>query len=145
MTDRNIELSSREAREAIQKEHAELRELLTEVNATKDLPALLPLLEKLRELLNEHFATEDGPDGLHKAIARSEPRFMQSLQEISDEHRVFLVDLDRMIALARTCINGPIAQILKGISDLSQKLHDHEVRETELLVDATYTDIGGGS
>jgi hypothetical protein len=37
-----------------------------------------------------------------------------------------------------------VAEILRRVEAFARLLHEHEIRETDLLTDAMYTDIGGG-
>ena len=136
--------ASRETREAIDREHASLRELLQRIKQTQQLADLVPLMATLRDELVEHFATEERPEGLHAAIANREPRHGRALQVILDEHKEFLALAETILSRARACLEEKEG-ILRDVLRLANRLHDHEVRETELLTDTLYTDLGRGS
>jgi hypothetical protein len=127
----------------IEAEHRALRDLLAQIEAIRDLPRLLPLLERLETQLRSHFATEEAPDGLHSAVADSAPEKSHHLDELFDEHNELLELCEGLIEDARTCLTGPVARVLDGAKDLAQRLHDHEAKETHLFVDVVSTDLGG--
>jgi len=135
---------SRETAEAIHREHESLRQLLARIRATQDLGTLIPQLEHLRQELEEHFATEERPDGLHRVISTREPRYVKRLEEILEEHRSFLADLDRILGAARESLQG-LSGVFHDVENLVLRLHAHEARETQLLTDTAYIDLGGGA
>ena len=136
--------STHETAEAIHREHAALRSLLCRIKATKELPALVHLLQKLRQQLDEHFELEERPDGLHAVIAGREPRYALALQRIIQEHSVILEDVDALVATARDCQDRTQA-LLREMERLAELLHDHEARETQLFADTSFIDLGGRS
>ena len=64
------------------------------------------------------------------------------MQNILGEHAPFLVRLDGLIERTRAVVEGPLAEILRDAAALSESLHDHEARETELFTNAVLTDLG---
>jgi hypothetical protein len=140
---RSPEAAASEAR--IRREHEELKGVLRRIEETRELGELVPLLSKLGVLLEAHFATEEGPEGLRAAVAKLEPRHDSRLREILEEHSVFLRELERLAESARECLERTIPGILQEVAGLCARLREHEAKENELLLDATYTDIGGGA
>lgn len=130
-----------EALRQIQEEHAQLKKLLARINVTAELGSLLPLLEELRDLLTSHFAREEAEDALGPAVLRS--RLQNTAREILAEHGVFLKDLERLIEQGRQAFETRGA-VLQGVEDLTRRLHEHEVKEDELILDLAETDLGGG-
>jgi hypothetical protein len=130
-----------EAARQIREEHVRLKKLLARIAATGELAALLPLLDDLRDLLASHFAREEAEDAIGPAVLRS--RLRNVAQEILAEHGVFLRDLDRLIEQGRQARETRDA-VFAGTEDLSRRLHDHEVKEDELILDLAETDLGGG-
>lgn len=133
------------SRERIAAEHEALRVSLERLQAITDPHLLIPALAALRPQLADHFEAEEAEDGLHGVIGDSAPHLLSSLDRIYDEHRRFLDSVDRLTAAAQQCCEGPVAEILAGIRELCDGLHEHEALESELLTDAVYTDIGEGS
>jgi DNA mismatch repair ATPase MutS len=128
----------------IAQQHQELRDTLKQVAETTSLERLVSLLEKLREQLREHFADEEGEEGLEQAIGESAPRHLRALEALFDEHREFLEVVGGMIERCQALLMGPKAEILRDVQTLTERLHQHEARETDLLTDSVYTDVGTG-
>jgi len=120
-----------------------LKEILREVTATQDIVAVIPRLMKLRALLVAHFATEEAPDGM-TAVMSEHPRYLPKIEEIFGEHEAFLRDVDDILRRAKLHAEGPKA-VFRDLALLAERLHDHEARESEILTEATYTDLGGGA
>ena len=131
--------------ESIERDHGAIKAILEGLETTTDLHRLLPLCEQLRAALEQHFAREEEPEGLHELIASLAPNTVASLQNVLGEHQGFLERLDRLIASARACLEGPLAEILRDTAALSRNLRDHEARETKLFTDAVFTDLGRSS
>ena len=131
--------------ETIEHDHHAIKEILERLEGTMDPHLLLPILEELRISLVEHFAREEAPEGLHEVIADMSPTTVASLQNVLGEHEQFLVRLDSLIDRTRTLVRGRLAEILRDAAALSESLHDHEARETELFTDAVFTDLGRSS
>ena len=131
--------------ETIEHDHHAIKEILERLEATMDPHLLLPILEELRMSLVEHFAREEAPEGLHEIIADMSPTTVASLQNILGEHEQFLVRLDSLIERTRKVVRGPLAEILGDVASLSESLHDHEARETDLFTEAVFTDLGRSS
>ncbi len=132
------------AKTRIADEHAALSALLDEIVQLDAPGRLAEDLEKLQTLLRAHFETEEAEDGLSAAVGRSTPQLLPSVEHLFEEHRQFLGDLDHLLGSARALSNGPMADLLSGVADLAQRLHAHEVEETELFLDSVYTDLGTG-
>ena len=131
--------------DTIEHDHHAIKEILGRLEATMDPHLLLPILEELRMSLVEHFAREEAPEGLHEIIATMSPNTVASLQNILGEHQHFVVRLDSLIERTRKMVRGPLAEVLRDAAALSESLHDHEARETELFTDAVFTDLGRSS
>jgi len=130
------------AKQRIEEEHAALRTALERLEATTDLRALVPQLQELGSMLESHFATEEADDGLHEAIGDESPALLPAVQRLFDEHREMLAQVASLTEKAWVLSQGPLAEVLTGIEDLTGKLRAHEARETELFGDAVYTDVG---
>lgn len=136
--------SGRDTKDRIDAEHHTLRGLVDQIDGSRDLASLVPLLGELRRLLEEHFAHEEEADGMTQLVRSVVPQHMSTLDALFDEHRVFLTEVDTLRERVRACLDGPMREIFDRAHDLAQRLHDHEARETGLLSDAMYEDEGGG-
>lgn len=128
----------------IAQQHREMRETLERVTAITSLETLVPLLKRLREQLREHFADEEGEGGLAQAVGESAPRHVRAIESLFGEHREFLESVKGLIERSEALLTGPKAKILRDVKALAERLHRHEAKETELLQDSVYTDMGAG-
>lgn len=133
------------SRQRIDDEHRRLNELLAALGATRDLDRIAILLAQLRELLVAHFATEEGSDGLHDIVSQHAAHRLPNVQQLFEEHRAMLAELDRLRSEVAVCLTGPVAHLRMGVADLSDELRRHEAVEDSLFGEAFYTDIGGRS
>ena len=70
------------------------------------------------------------------------PRHRPTLEKLRGEHRVMLDDL---AGLLRRAGGEPARETLIGeVTRLTEQIHEHEQRESELWIDALSTDLGGG-
>jgi|GEM_PF-1085639 len=129
--------------EQIHEEHRHLRELLERIGGTRELEPLLDLLGELNGALEIHFEHEEAPGGLHDVIDSSAPHLLERVDALFDEHRRCLEELERLRAAARATLDGPIAEVLRGVDALCRMLHEHEAAETEILSESLYDELGG--
>lgn len=129
----------------IEEEHRALGRLLDNVVLVEEVTRLRPLLDDLRSLLARHFEREEGEEGFYKVVEEAGPHLLPKVQSITAEHDDFLADVDRLIRDIDACVAGPVAEIRRGVEKLAGDLESHEAKETELLSDSFYTELGGGS
>ncbi len=134
--------STQDAHQRIRDEHESLKEVLERLASTTDLEVVATLLKDLRGHLAAHFEHEEGAGGMHDAVSDPNPHLEGLVKEILAEHREFLNDLDGILEGAREVIDVTTPNILLDVANLTRRLHDHEIRETELLTDAKFTDLG---
>lgn len=125
-------------------EHRRIRDLVRQMENTRDLPELLRHLQEFRWLLAAHFLGEEAADGLYDVIRRMSPRQLARVDELEKEHRVFLAEIDRVAERARACLAGPVAAVLAEARALGRSVREHEAREDNLLLDTLYIDLGHG-
>jgi hypothetical protein len=136
--------SAQDAGDQVVEEHRRIKQSLDRLDHITDLRLMVPLLQELRILLDEHFEQEEAPDGFPAMIAEPAPHHARILDELFDEHKIILKTLDGVIANALFCLNGPFATIRREVTTVCLQLRAHETRETELLTDTVYTDLGIG-
>jgi hypothetical protein len=126
----------------IHQEHESIKGILQKISSTTDIKVLVPQLRELRNVLADHFRHEEAPGGLRDAVLGSQPHLDNRIDEILGEHRVFLDDIDDLLARSQEVLDVTLPNLLLDVTDLTRRLHDHEIRETEILTDAKYTDLG---
>jgi hemerythrin len=134
---------SRVARQRIDEEHRRLGELLRALDGASDLTQLAPRLAELRALLVGHFASEEGPQGMHDIVAEGAAHRLPNVQRLFEEHAAILVRLDQLSSEAHACFEGPVRRVLAGVAELAATLRRHEAHEEELFSEAFYSDLGG--
>jgi iron-sulfur cluster repair protein YtfE (RIC family) len=106
-------------------EHEALERALDQLVRTTDPQLLIPRLEKLRGQLEHHFATEETVEGFRSDLEANAPYLLGPLDQIFDEHKEFLNDVEALRTQARALVDGPLAELRDGISSLARRLHDH--------------------
>jgi hypothetical protein len=137
-------VSGQSPEERIRQEHSNLKALLERVEATTDLSGLRDLVVDLRGMLGRHFVTEEEPDGFYESVAASAPHLAVRIERLLAEHAAFLADLDELVGRIESCLAGPVAELRRDAAALSKRIREHEQRETDLLSDSVYNDLGGG-
>lgn len=130
------------ARHEIEEEHRLLRHAVYRLRHTRDMRALVPLLDELHQVLALHFAREEAADGLHFAVERVAPHKANQVDELFREHRELLAEVEALAASAREYLEGPLAAVLAGVRDITNRLHEHERAETDLFSEAVTEDLG---
>lgn len=128
--------------ERIAEDHHDLRQALAGLRGTSDLRSLVSQLTHLRADLKEHFDLEEGEDGLAQAIGESAPHHLNRLTKLFEEHVAFLETVDGIMKRVEECMEGPVADVLRDVAELCDRLEEHEADETQLLTDAVFTDLG---
>ena len=123
-------------------DHHALNVILGRVLGTRDLDLLVPLLGELKRLLEEHFSREEKDDGLFQMVRERAPQHLEEIEALQKEHPLFLAMVRDLEEKTRACIDGPMNEIMSGISKLCQDLQIHETRENGVLSDALYRDLG---
>ena len=132
-----------EARRRIEAEHEHLKTLVSRLEGVEGLDEARTTLQELRDALVEHFATEEADDGLHQAIGTTAPEKDRAIEGLFDEHREFLIRLSRIQRKAEAC-HEALETLFEDGRRLAADLREHEAKETELFLDAVYTEHGGG-
>jgi hypothetical protein len=122
--------------------HCKVREMTRRLEEVADLVELQARLQAFRSLLVPHFAEEEAPDGFFDLVRAETSRHLAKVRELENEHDALLHEIDTL-ASAPACLAGPVAEILRQSAGLAQRVREHEARESALLVDALYVDVGG--
>lgn len=127
----------------IDEEHRELRKTLEALERGGQPHEIASLVERLQHQLEHHFEEEEGPEGLAQTAQTSIPQNARLLEHLFDEHRAFL---SRTSTLRNRLegVEAALARIQEDVVTLCGDLRRHEARETQLLTDSVFLDIGPG-
>jgi hemerythrin-like domain-containing protein len=133
-----------QAKEELLDEHRKVMEMTRRVETAPDLVELIRRLGEFRSLLESHFSTEEDGEGLFDTIRAIAPQHYGRLAQLEKEHRAFIGEIERIAERARACLEGPVADVMRGARELTRRLSDHEATENQLLFDTLYMDMGQG-
>ncbi len=144
----NDSWSDRDPREMVEREHAELRELLSVINQIfaerlKTVTSVAEMMASLCEKVERHFDAEESAD-LFQQIASRAPRLAQDSEMLEHEH-VELRDILR--SLADQVREGSGSEDWWNRTEeqfvhFRKRLGQHEGKENALLMRAYDEDIG---
>ncbi len=136
------ERSIADTKDQVQEAHRKIQQATRGIATARTLVELLQRLQEFRLLIAPHFTDEEKPDGFFDLIRARSSRHLGTVKQLENEHQALLGEVDGLAEQARACLAGPVAHILKEAADLARRLSEHEARESMLLVDALYIDIG---
>ena len=119
--------------------HAQIRLLLSMLDAGVDKAELQDLLRRLRTGLAAHFELEEGPDGLFPVLVEERPHWAEEIQELTVEHlevMCLLGELGRAVGDARS----ERADVERAADAFERAIRLHEAREVALLNRIVETD-----
>lgn len=129
-----------ESVEAVFDEHAELRDVLAQLEETADLGILRGVLQRLDTLLEKHFAREEAPEGVLRTLGRVSPRHANQATELIAEHPGILSTVRELVERTEADSSRPAAPMKDEIAALRTRLQRHDARETDLLSDTVGVD-----
>ncbi|MBQ17700.1 MAG: hypothetical protein CMJ65_11290 [Planctomycetaceae bacterium] len=120
-----------------------LSQFLVDPASVHRVDPLLSRLEQLAEIVADHMALEER-GGYLEPVCERLPHAAETLEKCLDEHDVLQKDLAELIDSlhAGPSINSVHRLIFPGLLSWIAALEDHEHRETELLIEAFWTDYG---
>ena len=114
-------------------EHKMILALVKRVQETRDTPTLVPLLDELHDLLMNHFAHEQYPGGFYDAMgATGSGEHQRQLEELLEDHNYMLSTLRDVLDRAHAPDLGEGEGLLKEVSAVVERLHQHERKEHAL-------------
>jgi hypothetical protein len=138
-----------EVRDQVLEDHGQILGLVRRIEGARDVAGLLRGLQEFRSVLEGHFLAEEAPDGFYETVREVARRHLDLVAELESEHQTFLADIDRIAGLAQACLGDdpgdPAAEVFRQAMELTRRVHAHERREIEVLMDEMYTDLGQGS
>jgi hypothetical protein len=140
----------------IKDDHHELRQLMHHAAAMLNRPAwmrveydrLCELFTKLRDQLAMHFSLEEAYGYFVDAIDVA-PHLNRRAEQLRGEHFGLFSDLCRLAEAAERLLyhEAPTAELARLADEyraFSTRLHEHESRESDLILEAFNADIGTG-
>lgn len=126
-------------------EHALLHDLLEESEraaAEGDSPEAIILgLNELRDMIGDQFAREEQGGYLKDTISLA-PQFAKECEQLRQEHRLLLSDLDAMLDDLQHSPAETMASFHARFRDFATRFLKHEHHETALVQMALEEDIG---
>ncbi|NIM27471.1 MAG: hypothetical protein GTO67_02765 [Gammaproteobacteria bacterium] len=113
-------------------EHRELMSLVERIRAHGEVVGLGPLLEQLHALLIRHFSHEQFPGGLYDCMGAHDARYHDELKTLIEEHCTILSSVRGLLELTRIGRESDVATLLDEVSQVLQRLDEHEHREHAL-------------
>jgi hypothetical protein len=140
----------------IKEDHHELRQLMHHAAAMLNRPRwmrveydrLFELFEKLRDQLAMHFALEEAYGYFEDSI-REAPRLSRRAEELRSEHAQLFTNLCRLTESAEQlryheAAVEALATLSCDFSRFVTRFHDHELRESDLILEALNEELGAG-
>ncbi|MFQ5416223.1 MAG: PEP/pyruvate-binding domain-containing protein [Myxococcota bacterium] len=131
--------------EEIFDEHAELRDLIVQMQETGDIGVLGGLLERLHNLLQAHFEREEHDDGMLRMMREASPEHRRNGAVLSREHPKILAAVRELIGRVRTDEPIPLAVAEREIGSILSRLSDHDANETDLIRSITSVDASAAT
>lgn len=128
-------------RERVRREHQHLHRLTVTIVETTDLASLPALLREFRETLVAHHALDEADDGLFDSIRAEAPHLSHRVAEMQREHAEFVARLDELLPGASDQTSRD--ETHRAVTELIERMREHDAEENALLLDSVETDIGG--
>lgn len=113
-------------------EHRELMSLVERIRAHGEVVGLGLLLEQLHTLLIRHFSHEQFPGGLYDCMGANDARYHDELKTLIEDHCTILSSVRGLLERTRIGRESDVATLLGEVSQVLQRLDEHEHREHAL-------------
>jgi hypothetical protein len=100
--------------------------------------------QTLIEAFRYHVAQSEGPEGLLPEIVATAPRLAHAVEQVEQEHRSLLVQMDRLQAAAGSGDLVDVETVRREALSLLQSLAAHRQRGSDLIYEAYLVDVEGG-
>jgi pyruvate,orthophosphate dikinase len=132
-----------ESLETVFDEHAELRDVIVQMQETTDLGVLTGQLERLHELLGSHFEREEQDQGMVRMMAEASDGHRRAATELLVDHPGILSAVRDLIERIRAEEGVSIATVEREVASILKRLGVHDTLENDLLRDITSMDPAG--
>jgi hypothetical protein len=100
-------------------------------------------LRQIRDALEQHIASVEAAKGLFTEIDKSRPSLAHCMARICREHFELLAQTGQLVAYVEQCSRGAdFQETRRRAAALLHGLRHHEERETDLLFENAYAEIG---
>jgi pyruvate,orthophosphate dikinase len=123
-------------------EHAELREVIVQMQEASDLGVFGGILERLHALLETHFEREEREEGVLRVIGDASPGHRRTAKELLSEHPKILDQVRELIERVQADADLPVTAVESEATAILERLNEHDRRETELLRETLAMDLG---
>lgn len=98
----------------------------------------------LIEAFRYHVEQSEGTDGLLPEIVAKAPRLAHAVDQVKEEHRSLLVEMDRLCAAAESGGRDDVEAVRGQALNLLRALAAHRQRGSDLIYEAYLVDVEGG-
>ena len=140
----------------IKDDHHELRQLMHHTAAMLNRPRwmtiehnrLVELFGKLRDQLAMHFSLEEAYGYIEDALSVA-PHLSRRAEQLRSQHYELYSDLCRLTERAEAMLyheepETAIGELSQDFGGFSQRFHEHELHESDLIVESLNEDLGTG-
>ena len=140
----------------IKDDHHELRQLLHHTAAMLARPAWMPieydrlveLFSKLRDQLAMHFSLEEAYGYFEDAISVA-PHLSRRAEQLRSQHYELYSELCRLTERAEQLLyhettDAVVVQLADDFRRFSERFQQHELYESDLMVEALHEELGAG-
>lgn len=111
------------------------------------LPRLLALLEEFRDQLAMHFSLEEAYGYFDDAVDVA-PRLSEAVDRLRSQHSDLFGILVHLVGDAESLLrhqrsDEQLDEFIERVQDFDSALSDHELRESQLMMEAMDRDLGG--
>ena len=119
--------------EAVFDEHAEVRDVVVQMQETADIAVLAGLLERLHDLLQAHFEHEERDEGMLRLMQEASPEHRRAGTELCGEHPEILSEVRKLIERVRSGESIQAIAIVREVAAILKYLNRHDAAENELI------------
>lgn len=114
-------------------EHAELRDLLSQLGEAGDVRIVGGLLDRLQTLLAKHFRREEEAEGVLCALAGASVEHRDAVHRLIEEHGAIFAEVGGLAQRLQVGGIGPGSCVRNEIDSLLERLRLHDECESRLL------------
>ena len=100
--------------------------------------------QTLIEAFRYHVEQSEGPEGLLPEIVATAPRLAHAVEQVTEEHRSLLFQMDCLHAEAESGRLDAVEAVRREALNLLQALAAHRQRGSDLIYEAYLVDVEGG-
>ncbi len=127
----------------LEEAHNKIVRCVADLESAPSRETTLACVDRLLEILPEHFTVdEEGPDGIFEEIRAIQPSLDTPLKSLQQEHQEIIKTLEALQERLREA-DRDFEPLREQRAACVRKIHDHERRESRLVMDTYFLDDGG--